>query len=101
MLSNIEVRTIRSDDHTRKVACPQCRARLFDLNTDNWDYKLQGNHTAHGGQNFHRHCAEVSKMQGTGGHIVGASQSADYVQNSNGYLAHYFYSADTVRCDYS
>ena len=39
MLSNIEVRAVRSDDHTRKVACPQCRARLFDLNTDNWDYK--------------------------------------------------------------
>lgn len=39
MLNGIEVRTIRSGDHLRKVACPQCRARLFDLNTDGWNYK--------------------------------------------------------------
>ena len=29
----------RFDEHGRKVACPQCRARLFDINPDNWEYK--------------------------------------------------------------
>ena len=34
-----KVSTKRFDEHARKVACPQCRARLFDINPDNWDYK--------------------------------------------------------------
>ena len=29
----------RFDEHGRKVACRQCRARLFDINPDNWEYK--------------------------------------------------------------
>ena len=34
-----KVSTKRFDEHARKVACPQCRARLFDINPDNWEYK--------------------------------------------------------------
>ena len=39
MTENNKVHTKRFDEHVRKVACPQCRARLFDINPDNWDYK--------------------------------------------------------------
>ena len=39
MTENNKVSTKRFDEHVRKVACPQCRARLFDINPDNWDYK--------------------------------------------------------------
>ena len=39
MTENKKVAIRRFDEHTRKVACPQCRARLFDINPDNWEYK--------------------------------------------------------------
>ena len=39
MTENKKVSAKRFDEHVRKVACPQCRARLFDINPDNWDYK--------------------------------------------------------------
>ena len=39
MTENNKAFTKRFDEHGRKVACPQCRARLFDINPDNWDYK--------------------------------------------------------------
>ena len=39
MTENKMVSAKRFDEHLRKVACPQCRARLFDINPDNWDYK--------------------------------------------------------------
>ena len=39
MAENNKAYTKRFDEHGRKVACPQCRARLFDINPDNWDYK--------------------------------------------------------------
>ena len=39
MTENNKVHTKRFDEHVRKVACPQCRARLFDINPNNWDYK--------------------------------------------------------------
>ena len=37
--NNHGISVVRSGDHGRKVACPQCRARLFDINPENWDYK--------------------------------------------------------------
>ena len=39
MTENNKVSAKRFDEHLRKVACPQCRARLFDINPDNWEYK--------------------------------------------------------------
>ena len=39
MTENKKVSAKRFDEHLRKVACPQCRARLFDINPDNWEYK--------------------------------------------------------------
>ena len=39
MIENNKVRTKQFTEHTRKVLCPQCNARLFDINPDNWDYK--------------------------------------------------------------
>ena len=39
MTENKMVSAKRFDEHLRKVACPQCRARLFDINPDNWEYK--------------------------------------------------------------
>ena len=39
MTENKMVSAKRFDEHLRKVACPQCRARLFDINPNNWDYK--------------------------------------------------------------
>ena len=39
MTENKMVSAKRFDGHLRKVACPQCRARLFDINPDNWEYK--------------------------------------------------------------
>ena len=41
MTENNKVSAKRFDEHLRKVACPQCRARLFDINPDNWDYKAR------------------------------------------------------------
>ena len=39
MTENKMVSAKRFDEHLRKVACPQCRARLFDINPDNREYK--------------------------------------------------------------
>ena len=39
MTENNKAFTKRFDEYGRKVACPQCRARLFDINPDNWEYK--------------------------------------------------------------
>jgi len=33
------VRTIHYNSITTKVVCPQCKARLFDINSVNWSYK--------------------------------------------------------------
>ena len=39
MTENNKAHTKCFDEYARKVACPQCRARLFDINPDNWEYK--------------------------------------------------------------